>query len=86
MDLSGSGKSEGEYISAGWYECEDLKSAIDYLTRLGRVSGIGVWGRSMGAVTALIHGSHDTRITAIVLDSAFFDLPTLCKEIAYAHS
>ena len=82
MDLSGSGKSEGEYISCGWYECEDLKAAIDYLSGLDRVSSIGVWGRSMGAVTALIHGSRDSRVSAIIVDSAFSDLPTLCKETA----
>ena len=31
FDFSGCGMSEGEYISLGWYEKDDLKVVIDYL-------------------------------------------------------
>ena len=44
FDFSGSGKSEGEYISLGWYEREDVKTVTEYLRELGTVSTIALWG------------------------------------------
>ena len=55
LDFAGSGLSEGEYISLGWYERDDVKVVTDYLRESGRTSTIGLWGRSMGAATALLH-------------------------------
>jgi len=55
FDFSGCGKSEGEYISLGYYEKEDLKVVIEHLRKSKKVSTIGLWGRSMGAVTSLMH-------------------------------
>ena len=51
FDFSGSGLSEGEYISLGYYETDDVFTVIKYLNSTGRVSRIALWGRSMGAVT-----------------------------------
>ncbi len=31
LDFSGSGKSEGEYISLGWFERDDVKVVTDHL-------------------------------------------------------
>lgn len=31
IDLSGSGHSEGTYISLGWYESRDVESLYEYL-------------------------------------------------------
>ena len=59
FDFSGCGKSEGEYISLGYYEKDDVKCVIDYLRNTGRVATIGLWGRSMGAVTAIMYGDSD---------------------------
>ena len=55
FDFAGSGQSEGEYISLGWYEREDVLTVTNHLRETGRVSTIGLWGRSMGAATALLH-------------------------------
>lgn len=66
LDLSGSGKSEGEYISLGWYERDDVQTVVDYLRGTGTVATIGLWGRSMGAVTALLHSDRDPSIAGIV--------------------
>lgn len=74
FDFSGCGKSEGDYISLGWHEREDLQCVIDYLRNCGRVSLIGLWGRSMGAATALLHGHRDPTIAGMVLDSPFSKL------------
>lgn len=81
LDLSGSGRSEGDYISLGWHEEQDLKVAVDYLRAQDRVSAIGFWGRSMGAATAILRAAHDHRIGGCVLDSAFGDLSLVAEEV-----
>ena len=82
FDFSGCGKSEGEYISLGYYEKDDVKCVIDYLRNTGRVATIGLWGRSMGAVTAIMYGDSDPSIAGMVLDSPFFSLKLLTEELA----
>eukprot|EP00344_Euplotes_crassus_P002808 CAMPEP_0197004600 /NCGR_PEP_ID=MMETSP1380-20130617/23854_1 /TAXON_ID=5936 /ORGANISM="Euplotes crassus, Strain CT5" /LENGTH=387 /DNA_ID=CAMNT_0042423445 /DNA_START=27 /DNA_END=1191 /DNA_ORIENTATION=+ len=82
LDFSGSGKSDGEYISLGWYERDDVATAVEYLRDLGTVATIGLWGRSMGAVTALLHSDRDPSIAGIVCDSAFSDLKKLSSQLA----
>lgn len=55
FDFSGSGNSQGDYVTLGWNEAEDLEIVINYLKNCGRVSDIALWGRSMGAVTSLLY-------------------------------
>ena len=81
FDFSGCGKSQGEYISLGWYEREDVESVIEYLRKTNKVSTIGLWGRSMGAVTAIMYGDRDPSIAGMVLDSAFSSLKELIEEL-----
>ena len=70
--------STGEYVTLGEREKDDVEVVIEYLRKgVNRlqstvyfpVSVIGLWGRSMGAVTALLHSSRDPSIAAMVLDS-----------------
>ena len=82
FDFSGCGRSEGEYISLGWYEKDDVKCIIEFLRKSNKVSTIGIWGRSMGAVTALLYGYSDPSIAGLVLDSAFSSLKLLIDELA----
>lgn len=81
LDFSGSGISGGEYVSLGWNEKDDLKAVVDYLRADGNVSLIGLWGRSMGAVTSLMYGAEDPSIAGVVLDSPFSDLVDLMMEL-----
>lgn len=81
FDFSGCGLSEGEYISLGWHERDDLQCVVDYLRSSGKVSLIGLWGRSMGAATALLHGHRDPSIAGMVLDSPFSHLRQLSDEL-----
>ena len=82
FDFYGCGKSEGKYISLGWYESDDVECVINYLKKTNKVNSIGLWGRSMGAVTALIYSSRDkNNLSAIVLDSAFYSLKKLIEEL-----
>ena len=84
FDFAGCGLSEGEYVSLGWHERDDLELVIEYLRKLG-FKQIGLWGRSMGAVTALMYSERDLSLTALVLDSPFSDLKTLVKDLAHSH-
>ena len=68
FDFSGSGRSDGEYVSLGFFEREDLKIVVDFLRASGKVSTIALWGRSMGAATSLLHGDRDPSIAAMILD------------------
>jgi len=81
MDFAGSGLSDGEYLSLGYYERDDLAAAGTYLRESNRVTCIGLWGRSMGASTALLHADRDPSIAGLVLDSPFSDLKVLCEEL-----
>ena len=82
FDFSGCGKSEGDYISLGWHEQDDVECVVNFLRKSNKVSTIGLWGRSMGAVTALMYGSRDLSIAGLVLDSPFSSLKILINELA----
>jgi alpha/beta superfamily hydrolase len=93
FDFAGCGLSDGEYISLGWYERDDVEVVVNYLRESNRVSTIGLWGnlksikgRSMGAVTALMHADRDPSIAALVLDSPFTSLKTLAEELAKTYA
>jgi len=79
LDFSGCGHSEGEYISLGYYECQDVATVIKYLRECGRVSTIGLWGHSMGAATSVMFAHTDPSVAAMVLDCAFADLRQLVR-------
>ncbi|XP_044462687.1 uncharacterized protein LOC123193684 isoform X1 [Mangifera indica] len=81
LDFSGSGLSDGAYVSLGWHEKDDLKVVVSYLRSNKQISRIGLWGRSMGAVTSLLYGAEDPSIAGMVLDSAFSDLFNLMMEL-----
>ncbi|CAK9173687.1 unnamed protein product [Ilex paraguariensis] len=81
LDFSGSGLSGGEHVTLGWNEKDDLRAVVDYLRADGNVSTIGLWGRSMGAVTSLMYGAEDPSIAGMVLDSPFSDLLDLMMEL-----
>mmetsp|Transcript_148661 Transcript_148661/g.477356 ORF Transcript_148661/g.477356 Transcript_148661/m.477356 type:complete len:550 (-) Transcript_148661:70-1719(-) len=81
LDLSGSGRSEGEYISLGHHEEKDLRVVLQHLRSQENVSSIGLWGRSMGATTSILRAAEDADLAACVLDSAFRDLRTVAEEL-----
>eukprot|EP00252_Welwitschia_mirabilis_P016543 TRINITY_DN3648_c0_g1_i1.p1 TRINITY_DN3648_c0_g1~~TRINITY_DN3648_c0_g1_i1.p1 ORF type:complete len:317 (-),score=56.66 TRINITY_DN3648_c0_g1_i1:222-1172(-) len=81
LDFSGSGLSDGDFVSLGWHERNDLKTVVSYLRGTNSVSLIGLWGRSMGAVTSLLYGADDPSIAGMVLDSPFSNLFDLMMEL-----
>lgn len=81
FDFAGSGKSDGDHVSLGFYEREDLMCVIAHLRATNVVSTIALWGRSMGAATSLMHGDRDPSIACMILDSPFADLTQLAEEM-----
>jgi len=83
FDFAGCGVSEGKYVFLGYFEQYDIDDVLEHA--LGKFKfidpeRIGVWGRSMGAVSALLFASRNTSISLIVLDSPFKDFAQLLKE------
>jgi fermentation-respiration switch protein FrsA (DUF1100 family) len=81
FDFAGSGKSDGEYVSLGYYEREDLACVVAHLRATNVVSTLALWGRSMGAATSLMFGDRDPSIACMILDSPFADLTQLAEEM-----
>lgn len=52
FDFAGCGNADGDYISLGWFEAHDTGLVLEELQRRG-CGPIVLFGRSMGAVTAL---------------------------------
>ena len=82
FDFSGSGLSGGQYISLGLKESHDLQCVTSYLRCEMKVKRVILWGRSMGACTALIYANRQPeRVEGLILDSPFKDLRKLIKEL-----
>ena len=84
FDFAGAGQSEGQYLSLGHFEKEDLRTVIEFLMSSKRVSRIGLWAHSMGASSCLLYaadGANDA-VSAMVLDSPFSSLEAVIAETA----
>ncbi|EGR34508.1 hypothetical protein IMG5_009170 [Ichthyophthirius multifiliis] len=85
FDFSGSGQSDGEYITLGINELQDIICVINHLKDNFKVSSIGLWGRSMGAVTALMYTAEfNKNIQCIILDSPFCNFMKLAAQLGKA--
>lgn len=82
FDQSGSGLSGGEFVSVGHFEEKDLQVVLEHLRKSGRVGEIGLWGRSLGAITAINRLRRDPSITVAVIDSPFTNLRIVGDELA----
>eukprot|EP01102_Stenamoeba_stenopodia_P021298 TRINITY_DN8550_c0_g1_i1.p1 TRINITY_DN8550_c0_g1~~TRINITY_DN8550_c0_g1_i1.p1 ORF type:complete len:556 (-),score=118.22 TRINITY_DN8550_c0_g1_i1:67-1734(-) len=83
FDFTGSGLSEGKYISLGYYEQEDTHCVIKHLKEnFPKLGKIGLWGRSMGASTAILYaGQHGECVDMLILDSPFSNLYQVASEL-----
>lgn len=80
LDLGGSGLSDGEYVTLGKLEEQDVKSVIEYLRKEQGIGTVALWGRSMGAVAAIFRAAEDPDLAGVVLDSGFSDLEQVMHE------
>ena len=85
FDFPGCGKSEGEYISLGFHEKDDVGIIVDFIEKFPGVGNIGIWGRSMGAATALMYSHMDKRIKAMCVDSPFAVFRDLAIKLCKKH-
>ena len=81
FDFAGCGRSEGEYISLGWFERDDCAACIDHLRSLHVVTAIALWGRSMGAGSAVMQASRDPSLAGLILDSPFSNFEAVAMEL-----
>lgn len=82
FDFAGYGNSEGDFVTMGVEEMWDIELVIQHLERSFGQKKFVLWGRSMGAVAALlylqkiaIHGNH--QVVSAVFDSPFHSLEKL---------
>lgn len=81
FDFRAHGRSEGQYVTFGMYEKDDLLGALDFLAERG-IERVGVLGFSLGATTAIITAAITDRIAAIVAEGAVARLkPTLARRL-----
>lgn len=68
--------SEGELITFGYYEMQDLEAWFQYLLTRPEVDPerIGILGNSMGASMAIQYAAQNAQIKAVVAQSAFSSL------------
>lgn len=64
------GRSQGEYVTFGWFEEGDLHGAIEYLSRQHDINQIGVLGFSMGSIVAIRTAGLNDNIKCVVADGA----------------
>lgn len=84
FDFTGSGYSEGEYITLGVKEAIDTKLIIEHLRKNYKVDKIVLWGRSMGAVAAVLFAQHENNqslISGLILDSPFSSFKRMVHDV-----
>jgi dipeptidyl aminopeptidase/acylaminoacyl peptidase len=70
FDFRGHGRSQGQHVSMGYYERQDLLGAVDYLQSRG-IDRVGVLGFSMGGAVAMATAPHTEAIRAVISDGGF---------------
>jgi uncharacterized protein len=72
-ELRAHGSSEGAVSTLGLLEVRDIRASVQYLQGRPDVDPqrIGIWGASLGAVTALMAAGEIDEIQAVVADSPF---------------
>ena len=82
FDNAGCGQSEGDYISLGLFESEDVRFILYNLEANFNLRPFILWGRSMGAASAIM--THYPSVSGIIVDSTFSTLYDLILSITKA--
>jgi pimeloyl-ACP methyl ester carboxylesterase len=80
FDFAGCGVSDGDFISLGHYEAQDVCFLMTYLNTMFGLAPFVLWGRSMGASTALMV-QHEL-LQGRVVDSAFTSVLGMITAVA----
>lgn len=73
FDYTGYGYSDTDHCTLGLKEADDLECIVEHARHVLKFKYVFVWGRSMGAVTALLlaHRSRGSLLHGLLLDSPF---------------
>ena len=97
---SGGATSRGKYCSLGYYECEDLKTAIRWLKSNSTYRGsrvlkgegvsplplkVGAIGISMGGTVAFMVAAETKELSAVVSDGAYLSFHSAVTSFAKCH-
>ncbi len=79
FDFAGTGNSDGDYLTLGYYEYQDIEAVINKVMEFTfiDINQLTLWGRSMGAVSCIRYAAfntNDPKVKAVCLDSPFTDL------------
>ena len=81
FDIRGHGESDGDRLSAGYFEKWDVLGAYDFLVQRGASPGkVGLLGWSLGGATALLAAAEEPALKAVVADSSFADVHDLIAQ------
>lgn len=81
FDFGGCGLSDGEFVSLGHFEKEDISVVIKYIYSQNHNIHIVLWGRSMGAAASILYSFSNPHLTAMVLDSPFANFTQVADEM-----
>jgi dipeptidyl aminopeptidase/acylaminoacyl peptidase len=87
FDLRGHGSSDPSRLTMGAREREDLRSVLAWALKEGYAEDrIGWLGHSMGGSTLLMEAEQNPKFRAVVIDSAYGNLPELLDRQLTEHS
>lgn len=81
IDLSGSGNSDGEFITLGYNERDDVRASIEFVRKEFGVGSICLWGRSMGASIAAWCAADNFDLASVVIDSAYVSVNDVITDL-----
>lgn len=71
IDLRAHGMSEGDYVTYGYYEVDDIMRFVDTINKQYKTGKIGIWGQSLGAAISLQTMAKDSRISFGIIESTY---------------
>lgn len=83
FDFAGCGISDGDVVTLGVNEADDIAKVVARIKADDPGARIVLWGRSMGAASALLYcgRTDDPAVLALVLDSPFLSLQQLADDV-----
>lgn len=82
FDFSGSGESEGDLVTLGINEKDDVVAVVEFLHKSFNIDKVILWGRSMGAAVSLLAAPYLKYCLGIITDSTYASLRMLFEDIA----
>ena len=83
FDFSGCGNSEGDLVTLGYKEKDDLNAIVLHIYANKKVSSIALWGRSMGGASSLLYVAENPgTVNCMVIDSSFNNLNDVVGSMA----